>query len=101
MFDESRLAPQNGVSATVTIKDWLLLDCIGFLNIIPIVGSIVALVLYLVIGFGSTTAVSMKNRVLASLLWFVIWFVLGILFLFVFGGFAAIMTGIDAAARSY
>ena len=92
MFDESKLAPQNGVSATVSIKDWLLLDCIALLNIIPIVGSIVALILYIVIAFGSTTSVSMKNRVLASLLWLVIWTIVGLLVLFVFGGFAALVS---------
>lgn len=72
MFDESKLAASNGTSATVTIKDWLLYDCISLLNIIPIIGTIAALVIYAIIGFGSSAAPSMKNRVLASLVWLVI-----------------------------
>lgn len=100
MFDESKLAPQNGVSATVTIKDWLLLDCISLLNIIPILGSIVALILYLIIAFSSGTSVSMKNRVLASLLWFVIWIAVGLIFMFAFGGFALLASMTDTIAHS-
>lgn len=90
MFNEEKLGVQNGTSATVSIKDWLLLDLVGFLSIIPIIGSIAAIIIYLVIGFGSSTARSMKNRVLASLIWLAIWLVLGLLFLFVFGGLASI-----------
>lgn len=100
MFDESQLASKNGVSATITIKDWLLLDCIGLLNVIPIIGSIVALILYLVIAFGSTTSVSMKNRVIATILWFVIWLAVGLFFLFFLGGFASVMAVIDTMAAT-
>ncbi|MEG0217934.1 MAG: hypothetical protein RR655_06415, partial [Raoultibacter sp.] len=70
MFDETQLAPQNGTSATITIKEWLLLDCVSLLNLIPILGSIACIVIYAIIAFGSSTAISMKNRVLASLVWF-------------------------------
>lgn len=72
MFDESKLSAANGSSATVSIKDWLLYDCINFLSIIPIVGTIAALVIYAIIGFGNSAAPSMKNRVLASFIWLVI-----------------------------
>ncbi len=90
MFDETKLAPTNGTSATITIKDWILLDLLYLLNIIPIVGSIAYIIILLVIGFGSTTATSLKNRVLVTLLWLAIQIVLVLLFLFVFGGFAFI-----------
>lgn len=69
MFDQSQLAMKNGSSATVSIKDWLLLDCLMFLNLIPIVGSIAVIVIYCVIGFGNTAAPSMRARILASLIW--------------------------------
>ncbi|MEG2933279.1 MAG: hypothetical protein RR842_06830 [Gordonibacter sp.] len=86
MFDETQLAPKNGTSATITIKEWLLLDCVSLLNIIPILGSIACIVIYAIIAFGSSTAISMKNRVLASLVWFAIWFVIALIFLFAMGG---------------
>lgn len=88
MFDESRLASENGVSSTVKIKDWILLDLLSFLNIIPIVGSIAYIVILCVIGFGSKSAISMKNRVIASLIWMAVGIVLSLLFLFAFGGLA-------------
>lgn len=90
MFDETKLAAENGTSSTIKIKDWLLLDCIGLLNIIPILGSIAALVLYLIIAFSSGTSPSMKNRVLASFIWMIIWLVIWFLFIFLFGGAAII-----------
>jgi len=90
MFDEQRLAPSNGSSATVSIKDWLLLDCIAFLNLIPIIGSLAYIIILLIIGLGTSTAVSLKNRVLATLVWMVIGIAVSILVLFLFGG--ALMT---------
>ena len=95
MFDESRLGPQNGGSATVSIKDWFLLDCLGFLNLIPIAGSIAYIIIILVIGFGSKTAISLKNRVLMNLIWAVIGIAVSIVVSIIFG--AAIL----GAASSY
>ncbi len=92
MFNEGKLLAQNGTSATVRVKDWLLLDCIALLNLIPILGSIACIVIYLIIAFGSSSAVSLKNRVLASLIWVAIWIVIMLLFLFAFGGMAAIQS---------
>jgi hypothetical protein len=37
--------------------------------LIPIIGSIVLIVIYLVLLFGSKTAPSLKNRIIASLIW--------------------------------
>jgi len=90
MFDEQRLAPQNGVSATVTIKDWILLDLLALLNIIPILGSIAYIIIILVIAFSSNTAKSMRNRVLANLIWAAIGIVVSIVVTVVFG--SAIMS---------
>lgn len=84
MFNQDKIAEANGASATVGLKQWLLMDCIMFLNIIPIIGSIAALVIYLVIAFGSNTAPSMKYRIIASLIWCVVSIVV-LIFLFAFG----------------
>jgi len=69
MFDESKLQMKNGVNAHVKIGDWMLVDCIGFLNIIPIVGSIAVLVIYLILAFGSKTAGPIKTRMQANFVW--------------------------------
>ena len=89
MFGEQALSHQNGKSATVGIREWLLLDCLSLLNIIPIVGSIAYIVIILVIGFGSSSAVSMKNRIIASLIWIAIWVILVVVIVLLFGSLIA------------
>lgn len=46
IFSENKMKRLNGVSAKITIGDWLKTDCISLLNFIPFFGSIAALVLY-------------------------------------------------------
>lgn len=99
MFDESRLAQENGVSSTVKIKDWILLDLLSFLNVIPIIGSIAYIVILCVIGFGNKSAISMKNRVIASLIWMAVGIVLSLLFLFAFGGLALFASMADGGYK--
>lgn len=91
MFDETKLAQYNRTSATISMKDWILLDLLGLLNIIPIAGTIAYIVIILVIAFSSSTAISLKNRVLVNLLWLALQIVASLIFLFVFGGLALIM----------
>lgn len=79
IFDESQISNENGNSATVGLKQWLLFDCIMFLNIIPVIGSIVALVIYLILAFGNRAAPSIRYRIMASLIWCVIAFILVII----------------------
>lgn len=87
MFDETKLADENGTSAAVSVKNWLVLDCIQFLNIIPIIGTIAALVILLIIAFGGKSAVSVKNRIIADLIWLVI-AIVAFFFFTMFGGMA-------------
>lgn len=86
MFRNNDLAEKNGTSATIGIKHWLLYDCIGLLMIIPLIGWLIALGLYLYIGFGNYTAPSMANRVKASLLIALVTIILLIILLVAFGG---------------
>lgn len=79
IFDEAQIAEENGSSATVSLKQWLLLDCVMFLNIIPVIGSVAALVIYLILAFGNRAAPSIRYRIMASLIWCVIAFVLVII----------------------
>jgi len=97
MFNEQKLAPQNGHSATVTIKDWLLLDCLGFLNLIPILGTIAYIIIILVIALSGQTAVSLKNRVLANIIWMIIGIIVSIIVTVLFGGALAAL--ISSAAN--
>lgn len=69
IFSENKMKRLNGVSAKITIGDWLKTDCISLLNFIPFFGSIAALVLYCILAFSSKTAASIKSRYLANLIW--------------------------------
>ncbi len=69
LFSENKLKRLNGVSARVTIGDWLKTDCISLLNLIPLFGSIAALVIFCILAFSSKTAASIKSRYLANLIW--------------------------------
>ena len=69
VFSEQKLSRDNGLSAAITIKDWLKLNCVGLFSLIPVVGTIVYLVVYLVIGFSEKTAISIKNNIKANLIW--------------------------------
>ena len=61
------------------------LDAIKLLGLIPIVGQLAVIVIYCVILFGSETAPSVKNRMIATLIWVVIGLVIGGLLLGIFG----------------
>lgn len=79
IFDEAQISNENGTSATVGLKQWLILDCIMFLNIIPVIGSVAALVIYLILAFGNRAAPSIRYRIMASLIWCVVAFILVII----------------------
>ena len=74
------LSYKNGDSATIGISDWLILDAISFLNIIPIAGTVACLVIYIVIAAKYETAPSVKNRIIASLVWLGVWIFVFLLF---------------------
>ena len=80
LFNNASLSWRNGDSATVSVGDWLLLDVIGFLNLIPIVGTVACLVLYIVIAANRETAPSVQNRIIVSLIWLGVWVFVILLF---------------------
>lgn len=67
-FSEDNLSTQNGQSAMITTKNWLLLMCLGFIAIIPIIGLIAYIVIYLMLAFNTETAKSIANYIKAQLL---------------------------------
>lgn len=84
-FSEENLSAQNGQAAAIGIKNWILLMCLSFLSIIPFVGFIVYLVVWLVIAFRAETAVSIANFIKAGLLVAVVSLVVALVLALVFG----------------
>ena len=97
LFNENKMARLNGVSANIKLSDWLKADCLSFLNLIPGVGSIIAIVVYCILAFSSKTAKSLKTRYQASLIWSIVCLVLFILF---FGFILAIAGAIVSEVNS-
>lgn len=96
MFKNIELAQRNGQSATISKGNWFLYDCISFLNIIPIVGSIAALIIYIVIAASAQTAPSLRNRCIVDLIWAVVALVVIGIVIAVFG--AVIVAAISSAS---
>ncbi len=94
LFSENKLARLNGTSATIKVGDWLKADCISFLNLIPCIGSLAAIVIYFILAFSSKTAKSLKNRYVASLIWSAI---IVVLYIIVFAILAAV--GVSLAGQ--
>ena len=69
MFDDERMADRNGVSATVSVRDWFLFDLLSLLNLIPIVGPLALIGIYIALACVRGTAPSVASRVIMSLIW--------------------------------
>lgn len=67
-FSNFNLSSQNGDSATISIKNWIVLQLISLLSVIPIVGSVVVLVLYIILAFRNDVAPSLANYLKAMLI---------------------------------
>ena len=72
LFSENKLLRKNGLSARVTLKDWLKFDCLSFLSFIPIIGTLAYIVIYFIIAFSGKTSASLKTRAQATLIWSVV-----------------------------
>lgn len=77
---EDLLMYDNGPSASITTKDWMKLDCIQFLSIIPVLGTIAAIVIYIILALNNETPKSMKTRLRANIIWALISLILVITF---------------------
>lgn len=65
-LSESHLSQENGLSGNVSTKDWLKFYCLSFLNLIPIIGSLVYLGILIYLAFSKDTAESLKSYIKAS-----------------------------------
>ena len=68
MFKEDEMSAKNGLSATMTIKDWIKYSLLGLLSAIPFVGTIAYLVIYLMLICSQDTNKSLRNYMLANLI---------------------------------
>ena len=78
-MQENRLWNKNGSSAKITWKDWFKLDCLSFLLIIPILGPLLLLGIYLFLLLNKETAFSIRSRIKANLIWSVISLIVGLM----------------------
>lgn len=69
VFGEDTLTQKNGRGAIVKFGDWVKLDCIQFLSLIPFIGGIATLVIQIVLMCSEKTALSMRERLKANLIW--------------------------------
>lgn len=77
-MQEDRLWNKNGGSAKITHKDWMKLDLLGLLFLIPIAGPIMFIGIYIFLYFHKDTAESIRSRIKASLIWMLIYAVIAI-----------------------
>lgn len=66
LFNGYDLAFKNGESATVSVGDWVKFGLLGLLNLVPIVGSLALLVIYVMLAVNRDTAPSMRNACIAG-----------------------------------
>lgn len=85
---EEQLIEENGTSARITISDWIKLDCIKFLSVIPVLGTIAAIIIYVILSNRNETPKSMQSRIRADIIWaliaLIITIIIGIIFLIVY-----------------
>ena len=72
MFNNHDLSAKHGQSATMGAGTWMAFDCLALLNIIPVIGTIACIIIYIVLLVSSKTAPSLKNRIIANLIWIAI-----------------------------
>lgn len=92
-LSESHLSQKNGVAGIVSVSDWLKFMCLGLLNLIPGIGTVIYIaVLFYLSVVKNDTAESVKTYILASLLVTAISLVLGlVVVLFGFGFFSSLL----------
>lgn len=66
LFNGYDLGFKNGESATVSVGDWVKFGLLGLLNLVPIVGSLALLVIYIMLAANKDTAPSLRNACIAG-----------------------------------
>lgn len=68
-FNESELEYKNGTAGNVTMLDWFLFDLFKLIAIIPVVGAIAFIILYIVLAFRKELSQPIKARVRLDLIY--------------------------------
>ena len=68
-FNEQKMGEKNGLTASVTTKDWLKFQGMSLLSFIPFLGSITLLIFYIVLICNKETNVTLRNFLKASFIW--------------------------------
>lgn len=90
-FEDDNLTFQDGTSATISLKTWFLFHLLSLFNLIPIIGFIIWIVIFLWIGLRQETAPSIRNYVKLQLIFVAVSLVVAmILIIFGVGFFAAL-----------
>lgn len=66
IFNEVELAQKNGEGAVISVGDWIKYALLNLLNVIPIIGSIALLVIFILMAVKDDTAKSMRNAIIAG-----------------------------------
>lgn len=79
MFNEDEMQIRNGMSATMTIGDWIKYMLLGLINIVPIIGPIAYLVICIILMVNKETNKSLRNFMLAGLIFGAVVFVISVI----------------------
>lgn len=94
IFNDERLAERNGDSCTVSLRDWMLLGCLNLLALIPIIGALALIVLYIVLAANDGTSPSVRNYLVAALIWTAIWLVVAVVLLLLYAAGVIDLSGL-------
>ena len=67
-FSNFYLSDYDGTSATITIRTWIFYHLLSLLNLLPVIGFLIWLGLYLYLGFSYETAPSLANYIKSQLI---------------------------------
>lgn len=67
-FSDEEVSARNGCSATIGMKEWLAIWALNFVSVIPIIGFIVYLIIFIKLGWGEGTAPSLANQIKLNLI---------------------------------
>lgn len=62
------VSARNGVSGTLGMKEWFAVWALNLVSMIPIIGLIVYLIIFIKLGWGKNTAPSLANQIKFNLL---------------------------------
>lgn len=81
-FSDDNLIFRDGASATISMMTWFRLHLLSLFTLVPLIGPIVWLIIYIIIGIREETAPSIRNYIKLQLIITVVVFIFGIIAVF-------------------